>query len=93
MEGTKQKIERGFVIYGSTEGDSSVGIPSMSFSIDLDVHKQCDTEDWTDVLESKCDAPGYEKLGYREYVRDKVASLISELHDNGIVKVYFQDEL
>lgn len=93
MEGEKgSELKRGFTIYGGSSGDRNVGIPPLTFHIDIDLGKQIETECWKDCLDTECHAPGYEKLKYREYIRDKIGELIKELHDNGRVSVYFEDE-
>jgi hypothetical protein len=54
MENEKVEENRGFHIYGGSCGDTSVGIPSLSFELDIDAGDQGLTKDWKETLDSEC---------------------------------------
>ena len=87
-----RKEKYGFKIYGYSSGDNSVGIPSLSFELDIDSHNQGLTKDWIETINSGYAGEDKQFKTYREYLRAKIRELIMELHDNGNVFVEFEDE-
>ncbi len=75
------------IIYGQSDGDMSVGIPSGMFEIDTGLPNNKETKE---ILDSKVSDKRFKN--YREYIAFVIGKLFYGLHDNGDVSLNFSDE-